>query len=93
MTWNPNEPITSWNHPPCDACDWPGKTVGSFPEELPCTCFNWPTSEDDHTTIVKLTKQLKIAVRGLQQIAAMDLPYAIEYSRYAGKIISEIDGI
>jgi hypothetical protein len=61
VSWNPGEPITSWNHPPCDACDWLGKIRGKSPKEVgvPCTCFDWPTSEDDHATIVKLTNQVK----------------------------------
>lgn len=51
MTFNPNLPITSYNHPACDHCD-----VGV--ENVPCTCFDWPTPIDDAKRIAALEAEL-----------------------------------
>ncbi len=50
MEFNPDEPITSVNHPACDHCDLGVAEVG-------CTCFDWPTVEDDHHCIVNLSTE------------------------------------
>lgn len=54
MPWNPKEPLTAWNYPPCAACD-------EGCEGTPCTCGDGPTSEDDHQRIVALESQLQAA--------------------------------
>lgn len=51
MPWNPNEPLTSWNHPPCPACD-------NEAEGVTCQCFMGPDAEDDHERIVELSRSL-----------------------------------
>jgi len=51
MTFDPKLPITSFNHPPCDACDLDVSGV-------PCTCFDWPTPEDDTERIMDLEAKI-----------------------------------
>lgn len=52
MSFNPNMPITSFNHPLCDHCD-------NGVESAPCSCFDWPTPEDDALRIAALEGEIR----------------------------------
>ena len=65
MSFDTSLPITSWNHPECDYCDGGVASV-------PCTCFDWPTPEDDAKRIAELeattarkgNKKVSVVVEG-----------------------------